>query len=519
MFTMHRRGFLQALGASAAASWFLPSIGRAESTAPRRVIFVLNELGWNPFDFRMKPRGAPDVWLERSAWHPDWLDTPDDRSWELPLAEYSRDELSPALRPLYDLREHTLALDGLALATVAADRYGDGHAKAFIAAMSGYPSRSARGVSAKSHGAVPSIDARIAAHLRAQDPNLTDLVNLSISINAWGNDPSYFHYFRWEDDGAGGTVPIGGTGDALKLAAQLFPEDGDLGPSAQARGQLAVLEHAQRRFEALGASASSADRDKLDQHATLLGDARRRIEALQALTCEAPTLASTDHINWGQRGRDPAYFQWSQQAMMQLLVASMSCGLTRVATIRLNNNHTTARFGAEDRDFHQWYSHGTDPRQRWWTPGDTRNGMNQAGHEKFLDAAPILGEKCRVNMENTAQLAEMLKAIPEGDGTMLDNTLIVFLDELSAGSHRHDQWPIVLIGGFGGAVRPGRYLRYPRVRANPGIAGMGDYIGVPNSHLLVSIAQGMGMEIDHMGIKDVGDDERIDLTGPLYGLT
>ena len=66
-----RRTFLKACGLGAGA-FFLPSLARGDSNAlqpPRRIIFMMSELGWNPFEFRMKPPGAPDEVLLRSAYH------------------------------------------------------------------------------------------------------------------------------------------------------------------------------------------------------------------------------------------------------------------------------------------------------------------------------------------------------------------------------------------------------------------------------------------------------------------
>jgi len=515
MRALTRRGFLQALSATSLAA-SLPSVAWASgSEPPRRVVFILNELGWNPFDFRMKPRGAPDAWLHASGYHPDYADRPDPRTWELPLASMTESDFSPLLRPLYDLREHVLALDGLSLASVAADPYGDAHAKGFIASMSGFPSGSARSGN-QSLGAVPSLDFQLAEHLRAADPSLTDLVNLPLSVWRWGGTPGPFHYFRHASDGAGGAVPVRASADALAMLDRLFPEGAELGPTARQRGQLSMLDLAARRFDARAEHAYGADRDKLQLHASLLGDARRRIEALQSMTCERPGLPDRSAF-WSDRWNRPEYYEWTRQAMLQLLVASLSCGITRVASVRLFNSWVQDRFGAGDHDFHHWYSHGTNPAQRWWREGESRMGITRANHELFLDASPVLTEKTRVHIETVAELARMLKAIPEGDGTLLDHTLIVFMDEISHGSHGHDQWPVILVGGFGGAVRPGRYVRFPRVHRNPGINAM-RYIGTPHNHLLTSIAQGMGMPVDHMGITEVGGAERISLTGPLHEL-
>ena len=126
-----RRTFLKACGLGAGA-FFLPSLARGDSNAlqpPRRIIFMMSELGWNPFEFRMKPPGAPDEVLLRSAYHPSYKNQPDPLTWELDLKRTPREDFSYALEPLYDLREHALVLDGLGMLSIGLDGLGDAHAK------------------------------------------------------------------------------------------------------------------------------------------------------------------------------------------------------------------------------------------------------------------------------------------------------------------------------------------------------------------------------------------------------
>jgi hypothetical protein len=62
-----------------------------------------------------------------------------------------------------------------------------------------------------------------------------------------------------------------------------------------------------------------------------------------------------------------------------------------------------------------------------------------------------------------AYLLEKLKATPDGDGTLLDHTMIVYGSSLSdANLHTHHDLPIVLVGGGAGQVKGGRHIRYPK---------------------------------------------------------
>src|SRR5205814_4464855 len=97
-----------------------------------------------------------------------------------------------------------------------------------------------------------------------------------------------------------------------------------------------------------------------------------------------------------------------------------------------------------------------------------------------------------------AYLLGNLSAIPEGNGTMLDNTVILWCNELGKGnSHSRDNMHWLLAGGCGGYFKTGRYLQYA---------------GESHSNLLVSLANAMDVNISTFG--DPGY-----CTGPMSKLT
>ncbi|AUX35384.1 uncharacterized protein SOCE836_075750 [Sorangium cellulosum] len=98
--------------------------------------------------------------------------------------------------------------------------------------------------------------------------------------------------------------------------------------------------------------------------------------------------------------------------------------------------------------------------------------------------------------EQIAYLLGRLDAVREGDGTLLDNTLVVVGRELGSTAHRMERVPFVMAGGAGGALKTGRYLGYD---------------GADHAKLLVSIAQLMGLETSSIG-------NRKRDSGPLSGL-
>jgi len=69
----------------------------------------------------------------------------------------------------------------------------------------------------------------------------------------------------------------------------------------------------------------------------------------------------------------------------------------------------------------------------------------------------------KLQLKQIANMAQKFDSIPEGNGTMLDNTMIVYMSCSSSDHHcaGHD-WPFVLLGGMDGKLTAGRYLEYPK---------------------------------------------------------
>ena len=106
-------------------------------------------------------------------------------------------------------------------------------------------------------------------------------------------------------------------------------------------------------------------------------------------------------------------------------------------------------------------------------------------------------------MERFASLLDRLAAFPEGDGSILDHTIVLLTSELGDGNlHNHARMPFVLAGGSALGLEGGRFLDY---RGSHGADN------APHTKLLVSIAQRAGYNIDRYGYTGHG-------IGPLEGL-
>ena len=129
------------------------------------------------------------------------------------------------------------------------------------------------------------------------------------------------------------------------------------------------------------------------------------------------------------------------------------------------------------------------------------NGMT--GHE-----ARAAVEK--LHLAGIAEMAQKLDRIPEGNGTMLDNTLIVYMSR-AGGDHHGGQadWPFLLVGGMAGKLRMGRYLEFPKYRE-------GGHRTVANLYLSFMPAAGMAAP-ETFGQPD-SNLKDLDLSGPLAEL-
>jgi hypothetical protein len=149
------------------------------------------------------------------------------------------------------------------------------------------------------------------------------------------------------------------------------------------------------------------------------------------------------------------------------------------------------------------------------TGQDVYIGAHAIGHGKYQNFAGLLGSECHAHirrkcMEKLAKFIKTLESVPEGNGTMMDNTLVVYLSDSAEGHHPVcHEWPFVLIGDLGGRLKLGnRYLRYP-------------WYGKPGhrtiASLYTSLLNAAGDPRKEFGIADSAIKD-LDQTGPLAEL-
>jgi len=229
----------------------------------------------------------------------------------------------------------------------------------------------------------------------------------------------------------------------------------------------AVLEEA----NGLRGRISKSDRRRLEEYLSSVREVEKRIETAgkhRRLQGWRPTLTKPDM----KRPKDgiPQDVDEHMRLMCDILVLAFRTDTTRVCTLKLNNDHSSLRFpnlksetspmGGIDYMIHHLLSHS--------------------------DNADWLKVN-RFFTEQVAYIAKKMDAVREGDRTLLDNSMLLYLSSMMTGHHNNDQLPVVLLGRGGDTVKTGRIL---------------DYLGKPNRRmcsLYLSLMDKLGVRLTSFG--------------------
>lgn len=206
-----------------------------------------------------------------------------------------------------------------------------------------------------------------------------------------------------------------------------------------------VLDAVLTDASSLRGKVSTGDQRKLDEYLDSVRDVEKRIaDAGQRGQLQGwrPTL---DKPNI-QRPADgvPQDIAEHMRLMIDILVLGFQTDTTRVATLKLNNDHSALRF--PNLPSVQQMGHGIDYM--------IHHLLSHTDGEDWLKVNQFF-------MEQIAYLARKMDAIKEGSRTLLDNTMLMHCSSMMAGAlHNNDQLPVILLGGAGGRLKGGRSLDY-----------------------------------------------------------
>ena len=439
MKNITRRKFIGGLGLSAA---ILPFIGgltsaRAAATAggkKQRIIFMFSPNGTIPKEF--------------------W---PDDVAGSLGLKRI--------LKPMEDFKNRMLVLRGVA-DRVRGD--GDNHMRGMSCLLTGtelFPGNIQGGSDTPAGWAKGiSIDHEIKNFLQSNPQTHTRFGSLELGVAVPNRaDP----WTRWSY--AGPNMPVAPIDDPYQLFDKLYGQSKDRETIAS------VLDGVRDDLKRASNEVSKEDRVLLDNHLTFVREMERELQddRKQAASKPAPKLEPGVPLDNDDIPR-------VSKMQIELLVSAMQNDMTRVATLQFMNS-----VGGE--------------RMKWLGIDE---GHHSLSHEPDSNEAAV--EKLvKINIWFAEQLAMLTKRLaetpePDGNGTMLDNTTIVWTNELGKGnSHTLDDVPFVFVGG-GLGFKTGRVQRFEKQ--------------VAHNRLWLSVAHAFGHNIKTFGSPNFCGDGALNLT-------
>jgi hypothetical protein len=200
-----------------------------------------------------------------------------------------------------------------------------------------------------------------------------------------------------------------------------------------------VLDAVLGEIGGLKARVGARDRDRLNQHFESVRAIELRL-ANTARDCTRPARPLDDYPDI--EGREQ--IRERNEVMSELMAMAFACDLSRVGSVLFS----TAGSGVI-----------------YWMVG-AQNGFHQICHDERAtgpEQQPTVHAGVVFEMEQLAYFLNRLRAEPDIEGNVLDNTAVLATTELSEGfTHSNDEFPIIIAGKAGGALRPGRHVRFNR---------------------------------------------------------
>jgi hypothetical protein len=228
--------------------------------------------------------------------------------------------------------------------------------------------------------------------------------------------------------------------------------------AARRRQQRSVLDMVMRSLSRLRKDIGPADRARLDQYTEDIREIERRLEIAAKASADTPAIAVPAGV--------PEAFDEHIKIHFDLTALAFQGDITRVATL----------LGARDLTNRSYPLSGTNT-------GFHGGSHHAENRDKIADYAKIN----RYHVQMLAYFLNKLKSTPDGDGTLLDHSLILYGSNMgNSNQHLHYDVPHILAGGASGKLKGGRHLAYPSKK-------------VPTGNLLLSILDMFGIDQDHVG--------------------
>jgi hypothetical protein len=368
-----------------------------------------------------------------------------------PAAEGRGFAFTEILKPLEPFRDQINVVSGLAHPYVAgaggADvSAGANHTRAAAVFLTGaVPERGPR-----AHLGI-SADQVAATHI-GQDTPLPSL-ELSIEESVLACEAAFSCAYRNSISWTSPSDPLPMQNNPRLVFEKLFGDGGtDAERRARRQQSRSLLDSVMAQVATLQQDLPPGDRQRLTQYLDDVREVERRIQRAEASVREDLTLPEVP-------SGVPATFQDHLKLLMDLQIIAFQAGITRVSTLmfaRELSNVTYPETAIRD-PFHNLSHHSND----------------RANMDRFAQLNTY-------HMTKFAYFVERLKATPDGDGTLLDHSLVLYGSSLSDGNqHNFSPLPIVLAGTASGQLAGGRHLQFPKdTRMSNLLLALLDKVGV-----------------------------------------
>ena len=366
------------------------------------------------------------------------------------------DQLSPILSPLEPVKEQLTVVTNMELQ----NSYPGTH----DTSNSGFLSAAFAKHTESSDYFLGTTADQVAAKQMGQETQLRSL-ELSMDLNPLagvcnnGYACVYTNCLSWSSP----TTPLPSEAHPRLVFERLFGEGGSLAERRAAlKSRASLLDSFNDDIARLKGSVGTADRARIDQYLDSIREVERQIQRAEAAASDnlLPDLDRPVGV--------PQSFGDHAKLMFDLQALAFQADITRVVTFQLTrelSNRTYPEIGVPD-PHHPTSHHGGDP-------------------EKLAKIAKIN----TFHVSLFAEFLQKLQATPEGDGTLLDNTVYLYGSGMGNSSlHDHVNLPILVAGGAATGMRGGRHIRYEN--------------GTSLGNLHLTLLDRVGVHLDTFGDSD-----------------
>jgi len=375
-----------------------------------------------------------------------------------PKGEGTAFEFSETLQPLAAFRDRVTVISDLAHAPVAPwtgeDTGGaENHVRAAAVFLSGaHPVK-------KNQAHVGATVDQIAAQQVGQDTPLPSIEMSMEPLNLTCGDAGFTCAYRNTLSWKSATLPLPMENNPQIVFERLFG-DGSTDAQRQERRQQSrsLLDSIAKQVPTLEKDLPAADRRRLRDYLDEVREIERRVKQVDTQLSRPLDLPDAPV-------GIPAAFEDHLKLMFDLQVLAYKSEITRISTLMLARENSNAVYAATG----------------------VREGFHNASHHsnerKNMDQFAVINQ---YHVKMLAYFLGRLQETPDGDGTLLDHSMILYGSSLSDGNeHNFDPLPVVLAGGGSGQVRGGRHLRHAP--------------HTPMSNLLLTMLDKMGARADTIG--------------------